>query len=55
MPLLEWVFDMAFGGLYGALVTVVGLAAAIPYAAWLGIRRLARAIGGRRNGNASAG
>lgn len=52
MPLVEIVTDLVFGGLYGALLWVIALAAAIPYAALQGIRRLRRAIGGKNHGDA---
>ncbi|MCL6646025.1 MAG: hypothetical protein K6U88_13850 [Dehalococcoidia bacterium] len=55
MPLVEFATDLVFGGLYGALLWVIALAAAIPYAAWQGIRRLRRAIGGTDHGDTRTG
>jgi hypothetical protein len=55
MPLVEFATDLVFGSLYGALVTVVALLAAIPYAAWQGMRRLVRWFGGKADGDARTG
>lgn len=55
VPLAEFAVDFVFGGLYGALVTVIALLAAIPYAAWQGVRRLGRRFGGRQDGDARPG
>jgi hypothetical protein len=53
--MLEWGIDLLFGSLYGGLVFVIALLAAIPYGIWQGIKRLAAAVGGNRNGNSRTG
>ncbi len=55
MPLVEALTGLLFGSLYAGAVWVIALALAIPYAAWVGLRKLARAIGGNGHGDASTG
>jgi hypothetical protein len=52
---VDFVVDLFFGGLYGAAITIIALLAAIPYAAWQGIRRLGRAFRRRDRGDARTG
>jgi hypothetical protein len=47
--------DILFFNLYGAVVTVIAVLGAIPYAIWQGLRRLKQRIGGSSDGNARAG
>lgn len=49
--MLEWGIDLLFGTLYGGAITAIALVAAIPYGIWQGIKRLAAALGGNRNGD----
>ena len=51
MAPVEWLVDLAFGTLYGGLVTLIALAAAIPYSIWQAFRWLAARIPGGRHGN----
>jgi hypothetical protein len=49
---MEWVVDMLFGTLYGGLVMVAALLAALPYGIWQGLKRLGAWIkGGSPRGN----
>lgn len=43
--------DLVFGTLYGGAVTIIALAAAIPYGAWQGIKWLGRKLTGGSDGN----
>lgn len=47
----DWLVDLAFGTLYGGLVGLIALLAAIPYGIWQGIRRLSRHFPGGTSGN----
>lgn len=47
----DWLVEILFGTLYGALVGLIALLAAIPYGIWQGIRRLGRRFPGGTNGN----
>ena len=49
--MLEWGIDLLFGTFYGGLIFLIALLAAIPYGIWQGIKRLAAALGGNRNGD----
>lgn len=49
--MLEWGLDLLFGTLYGGAIFAIALLAAIPYGIWQGIKRLAAAIGGNRDGD----
>jgi hypothetical protein len=53
--MLEFGLDLVFGTFYGGLIFFIALLAAIPYGIWQGIKRLAAAIGGRKNGDARTG
>ncbi len=53
--MLEWGIDLLFGSLYGGLIFFIALLAAIPYGIWQGIKRLAAALGGNRNGDSRTG
>lgn len=44
--MLDWLIDLAFGSLYGALVTVIALVAAVPYGIWQGLKAIGRRLGG---------
>ncbi|WP_322819694.1 hypothetical protein [Tepidiforma sp.] len=55
MPLVEFATDLVFGSLYGAVVAMIALVAAIPYGVWQGLRRLARFFGGKADGDARTG
>ncbi|HMS58559.1 MAG TPA: hypothetical protein PKA49_06860 [Tepidiformaceae bacterium] len=50
--LLDWLVSLAFGTVYGGAVTLIALAAAIPYGAWQGIRWLTRKLPGGSHGDA---
>jgi hypothetical protein len=53
--MFDTLIDIVFFNLYGSLITVVTLLAAIPYAIWQGLRKLKNRIGGALNGNARTG
>ena len=56
MFVFEWLLSFAFGSLYGSLVTLIPLVAAIPYGIYQGGKRLLNHIrGGRTNGNPGTG
>jgi hypothetical protein len=53
---LDWLIDLLFGTLYGGVVTVIALLAAIPYGIWQGMKRLwAMRPGRRSDGHAGTG
>jgi hypothetical protein len=49
---LDILVDILFFNLYGAVITVLALLAAIPYGAWQGLRWLKERIGGSGDGDA---
>jgi hypothetical protein len=51
VPILDFLIDLVFGSLYGALVTFIALFAAIPYGIWQGLKRLRKHLPGGRNGD----
>jgi hypothetical protein len=53
--MLDLLIDLVFGSLYGAVVTLAALFAAIPYGIWQGVRRLGKHIPGGRNGDTRTG
>jgi len=53
--MLDVLVDILFFNVYGAVVTLLGLLAAIPYWAWQGIRWLRGRIGGSGRGDAGTG
>jgi hypothetical protein len=55
MFVVDWLVQAAFGTLYGGLIMVIALLAAIPYGAWQGIKRLGRWTTGGRNGDTKTG
>ena len=51
-PMLDFAFEWLFGTLYGAVIILPALLAAIPYGIWQGIKRFTAWLkGGRANGN----
>lgn len=50
--MLDILVDILFFNLYGAVITVLALLAAIPYGAWQGLRWLKERIGGSGDGDA---
>ncbi len=52
MDLLDWGVGLVFETLYGGIIFVIALVAAIPYGIWQGIKRLTRRNQGGTNGNA---
>ncbi|MCC7366066.1 MAG: hypothetical protein IT303_17000 [Dehalococcoidia bacterium] len=52
MFVFDWGVELLFGTLYGGLVTLIALFAAIPYGIWQGIKRVGRRLSGGNNGNA---
>jgi hypothetical protein len=52
---LDILVDILFFNVYGAVVTILGLLAAIPYWAWQGIRWIKGRIGGTSRGNDRTG
>lgn len=50
--MFDFAFEWLFGTLYGGLVMVAALLAALPYGIWQGLKRLgARIKGGSSRGN----
>jgi hypothetical protein len=53
--MFDTVVDILLFNLYGAVVTVIALIAAIPYGAWQGLRWLRQRLGGQDHGDSGAG
>lgn len=49
---VDWLTELLFGTLYGALVMGIALVAAIPYGIWQGLKWIGRRITGGNHGDA---